>query len=79
MFFILNDIFPKIDLSFLKYGFFSRSPFIFYIIFKDLNIFSEKKTNLGLFFLTNNLNFHFYIEGKNFIIKELLLNIANYY
>lgn len=44
-------------------GIFSRELQIFYIMLRDLNFFSEQKTNLGLFYLDNFLTFHLFYDN----------------
>lgn len=47
LFFFFNNVYNLIDSSFIKKGFLSKKLNIFYFIIKDMNIFSEIKTNLG--------------------------------
>jgi len=80
LFFIINDIFSYIDYNHISSGIFSKSFNIFYIVLKDLNIFSEKKTNLGLFNLKSNLNFNIFINGYStkdsyILLRTLKLNL----
>jgi hypothetical protein len=79
LYFFLNNILFNIDKSFIKKGFLSKKLNIFYFIIKDVNIFSEIKTNLGLFNLKKSLNFTIYVLGvnKNEIknVKLLLNNL----
>lgn len=51
----------------------------FYLVIKDLNVFSEKKTNLGLFYLKNNLDIKLFFHGINgdsckVLLKNIKLN-----
>ena len=39
----------------------------------DMNLFSEKKTNLGLFFLLTPLNLHIFCQGCDTVSLPLLL------
>ena len=50
---------------------------IFYFILRDLNFFSEQKTNLGLFYLDNNLNFHLFYNKINSVnsVRNFLSNL----
>lgn len=73
IFFLINDILPRVDKPYLNYGIFSRTPSIFYIVIKDLNVFCEKKTNLGLFFLESTLNFQLFCKGIDLYGTKLLL------
>lgn len=63
LFLVLNDILSVTDRGYLSSGLFSKNNNIYYLVFKDVNIFSEKKTNLGLFSLKRNLNFRIYCTG----------------
>lgn len=69
----MNDIIFRIERSYISSGILSNELKIFYIIIKDLNIFSEKKTNLGLFALQNNLNIKLFCTGYDFIGSKILL------
>ena len=73
LFFLINDLLPYIDRSYLKYGVYSKEFKIFYLVIKDLNVFCEKKTNLGLFFLESSLNFQFFCNGVDLYGTKLLL------
>jgi hypothetical protein len=44
-----------------------------YIVLKDLTLFSEKKTNMGLFNLENFLNLHLYFSGGDINSSKILL------
>lgn len=61
--FLINDILPYVAKSYLR-GFFSNylSFYLFTLYVMDVNIFSEKKTNLGLFSLEDPLIFTFYLK-----------------
>ena len=50
---------------------------IFFFLVKDVNVFSELKTNLGLFNLQQPLNFNIYLKGcdKNVKKNNILINI----
>lgn len=62
-----------IDKIYFKYGIFSNKLNILYIVLKDLTIFSEKKTNMGLFNLEDSLNLHLYFSGGDISSSKLLL------
>jgi len=68
--FLFNDVLPfcKKRFSILK-G--KRYNYITYII-KDMNIFLEKKTHIGFFYLNDHLNLKFYCLGKRKEKKKLL-------
>lgn len=46
---------------------------MFYIILKDVTIFGEKKTNLGLFSLKNGLTIKLHCIGVDFYSTRILL------
>lgn len=73
LFYYLNDFLSLIDKIYFKFGIFSKKLNILYIVLKDLTIFSEKKTNMGLFNLENSLNLHLYFSGGNINSSKLLL------
>ena len=52
---------------------------IYYLVFKDLNVFSEKKTNLGLFVLKSKLNFKMFCTGQDILSNTLLLRNMKIY
>lgn len=68
LFFLINDIFSYIDQNLLSSGIYSKSMNVYYIVLKDLNIFSERKTNLGLFNLNSTLNLNIFLNGCS--VKE---------
>jgi hypothetical protein len=57
---MINDILFFLEPIYIHAGIFSKNMNIFYISISDLNIFSEKKTNLGLFYLKQTLNLHLF-------------------
>lgn len=74
LYFILNDVLPLTESVYIRSGLFSSELRIFYIILNDLIMFTEKKTNFGLFFLRVNLNILLYASGVDDIsISKLLL------
>lgn len=75
-FFFLNDLYLRSESLFVKYGNFSSSRNIYYIILKDLTLFSERKTNLGLFYLQQPLNLHiFYLGCDTTNVKHFFRNL----
>jgi len=54
-------------------GIFNKILKIFYIIVTDMNLFGEKKTNLGLFYLNKSLNLHIFCSGIDSFSGDLLL------
>lgn len=77
--FILNDIIPIIDNDYLYYNLKKLDYFICNITIKDMNIFSEKKTNLGLFNLKDSFNLKFYVSAKNMDHVKLYFNNSKLY
>jgi len=73
LFFIINDLVPLVESNYRYYGLFSKHLKIFYLVIGDMNIFSEKKTNLGLFALEQNINFHLFCKGIDLVSCQLLL------
>lgn len=72
-YYFINNILVNIEKIFIKKGFYSKHLNIFYFIIKDINIFSEIKTNLGLFNLKTALNFNIYILGGDYHTTTTLL------
>jgi len=62
-----------IDKIYLKYGILNKKLNILFIVLKDLTLFSEKKTNIGLFNLENFLNLHLYFSGGDINTSKILL------
>jgi len=73
LFFLINDVFSLLGRSYLKKGVFSFSQNVLYMILKDLTIFSDKKTNLGLFHLKNDLSLRLFISGGDVNSSMVLL------
>lgn len=75
---LINDFFFKVDSNLLKKGVYCSNKNIFFLVLKDMNIFSEKKTNLGLFNLHSDLNIHIFVKGGSFFINKNLLKNFKY-
>lgn len=73
LFYLLNDVLYLVDKSFLSSGIFSKDLNILYVNLRDLNLFSEKKTNLGLFNLNSELNILFKLGGGDHKTSKVLL------
>jgi hypothetical protein len=71
---LINDIFYFSDAVYIKQGLFSKALNIYYIQFLNLTIFTEKKTNLGLFFLKEPLNLHIFYLGCDALHFKLILS-----
>lgn len=77
--FIVNDIMPIIDNDYLYCNLKKLDYFICNITIKDMNIFSEKKTNLGLFNLKDHFNLKFYVSAKNMEHAKLYFKNSKLY
>lgn len=73
LFFYLNDFLSVLDKVYFKYGVYSTKLNLLYIVLNDLTIFSEKKTNMGLFNLEDSLNLHIYFSGGDIKSSKLIL------
>jgi len=73
LYFFLNDFLSSIERSFLSAGLVSADKKIFYIVLRDMNVFSERKTNLGLFFLKSPLNVNLFCTGLDLLSAQILL------
>lgn len=59
--FFINDLYLNSDKNF--YSIYSLQRQIYYFVLTDLAIFTNKKTNLGLFYLKQKLNVHIICTG----------------
>jgi hypothetical protein len=73
LFYYLNDYLSILDKVYFKSGVYSLKLNILYIVLKDLTIFSEKKTNMGLYNLEDSLNLHMYFSGGDIKISKIFL------
>jgi len=74
LFFFVNDIFLMSESVYRKFGVYSYVPSIYYVTIMDLAIFSEKKTNLGLFFLSRPMTLHIFFKGGDVTNLSNVLN-----
>lgn len=74
LFFFFNEIFINIDKNLLNFGFLNKKFNIFYFLFKDLNVYSELKTNTGLFNIKKPLTLHIYFKGCDLISNKIFIN-----
>jgi len=58
----------------LKFGLLNKNLNLFFILVKDLNIYSELKTNLGLFNIRRPLNIRLFFSGCDYKASKILLN-----
>ena len=78
--FFVNDIFPVLDADYYSVNLIKGNLISYHFLLKDMNIFSEKKTNLGLFNLKDDLNFKFSFNSlKNNSVKLFFSNIKLYF
>ena len=73
LFYYINDFLNSIDKIYFKYGIYSKKSNILYIVLKDLTVFIEKKTNMGLFNLEDSLNLHLYFSGGDITSSKIIL------
>jgi hypothetical protein len=75
LFFFFNNIFNNVESNLLKIGILSSKFNIYYFILKDYNVYSELKTNLGLFNIRSQLNMNLYFTGVDIKSSELFVKI----
>jgi hypothetical protein len=73
LFFLVNDILPFTGKGYIRKGVFSYSLSVLYMVLKDLTVFSDKKTNLGLFNLKNPLSLRLFVSGGDAFVGRILL------
>lgn len=78
MFFFLNifinDVVPVLDKGLLISFLFSTELKAYGLVVKDMSIFNEKKTNIGLFNLEHNLNMRIFFTGIDIESTSIFLN-----
>lgn len=70
----MNEIVPTLSKGLLSSFLFSSNLKIYSLIIKDMSIFNEKKTNIGLFHLKHNLNIKIFFTGIDIKSAKFLLN-----
>jgi len=70
----MNDIIPVLNKGYLSWFLFSKKLNIYSFVIKDMSIFNEIKTNVGLFNLKHNLNFKLFFTGIDFKSSIFLIN-----
>ena len=70
--FYVNDLHRFLSLK--GYHSYFINSFCYALIIKDTNLFTERKTNLGLYNLKHVLNYRFYITNGDFISSKLFLD-----
>lgn len=79
--FMSNDVFAFLDLSYIsaKMSRKADNTFIISYILKDMNLFVEKKTNVGLFNLRDPLNMKLFIFSSSDLSPKILLQSFKIY
>lgn len=78
--FFVYDILPILDVDYYSINLIKSKLISYHFLIKDMNIFSEKKTNLGLFNLKDNLNFDLFFNSLNKdSVKLFFCNIKLYF
>lgn len=75
--FLVNDVLALT--SRFNYHFFFKDPGVFLLQFFDMNLFLEKKTNVGLFNLSGVLHYKFFFSLRNFKFYNLFLDSLKFY
>lgn len=75
LFFLSNDVFALVSSSYVSNKLVMKSSvgFIVYYVLRDMNIFVEKKTNVGLFNLKDPLNIHIFVFSTNKLGPKYML------
>ena len=73
IYFLYNNILVNVEKNLLNKSIKGKYINVFSIIVKDLNIYSELKTNLGLFNIKRNFNISLYFIGSNIKYNNILL------
>ena len=74
--YLKNNIIFYIDNILIKKGYICNT--LYYLKLKDIKIFSEIKTNLGLFYLKNSININIYLLGcDNLNYNKVFIKILN--
>jgi hypothetical protein len=75
LFFLVNDLLAFSSDKYIKIFFMPhRSGCSFFLRFFDMNLFLEKKTNSGLYYLYDNLNFKFFFKLSGWLPCDFLLS-----
>lgn len=80
LFFLINDLLALSSRAYWGFFFMWRfNGIYFFFRFFDLNLFLQKKTNAGLYFLYNNLNYKFFFQYSDFLSCELLIDSLKFH
>jgi hypothetical protein len=77
LFNIYNNIIVNVEKKLINI-FYKKNISIFTLMIKDLNIYSELKTNMALFNIKKPLNIKIYFSGKNYKKNILLIKNLKY-
>lgn len=77
LFFIINDVLSITSSH--NYHYFFYSPGVFFLQFFDMNLFLEKKTNVGLFNLRGFVNYKMFFSIRNYRFYNLFLDSLKFY
>ncbi len=72
--FLIFDIIPSLDYNYYKIKLYKGKLIIVRILILDMNIFTEKKTSVGLLNIKHDLNFKFLISSSNLLFSQLFLS-----
>lgn len=75
----VNDLLGCTSRDYFSYKVFSSSGRYFLFIFKDMNVFLERKNNLGFYFLKDFLNLSLILKGSDFVSNYLLLQSFKFF
>lgn len=75
LYFFFNNIIVNVEKNLCSFGLLNKKLNIFYFILRDINIYSELKTNMGLFNIKVPLNVNLYLSGCDYNSSKLFLNI----
>ena len=78
LFIMFNNIIINVEKNLIKYSTLDKKINIFFLLIKDLNIYSELKTNMALFNIKKPLNIKIYFNGCNYKASLSLLNNLKY-
>lgn len=77
--FFASDLLPIVDKDYLELKFRKLKGYHVNLLINDMNIFTEKKTNIGLFNLKDGLNIKFFIKNSNISYVKLYFNHLKLY
>lgn len=78
LYYLFNNIIVNIEKNLIYLSLKGKKINIFSLVIKDHNIYSELKTNLGLFNIKKNFRINLYFIGTNFSNNKLLMRNIKY-